>query len=572
MSQPDHASSLPPDDTLAWGDGSGTRDLSGVTLGDFHVDRLLGKGGMGEVYLARQTSLNNREVALKVLRPDLLRNPTYLSRFEAEAWSAAKLNHPNIVHIYSVGSFDGVRYIAMEYVQGTNLRDYIIKKGPPEMNLALSIMRQATAAVGAAGELGLIHRDIKPENMLITRKGLVKVADFGLCRDQDRSGGHLTQDGVTMGTPLYMSPEQAQGHPLDHRSDLYSLGVSFYHMLAGVPPFKAESPVALALKHVKDIPPTLSIHRPDILPELERLVMKLMSKKPADRYQSAAEVLKDLSRVREAYQLASTQVGKGVDVSLTSQPAAVVPTPERSPGKPATAPARAPGPSLKERLSGLNVFSRRVAIGVLLVATASGLLSGAMARPKDLLGPNSPPGEKRVILWLAPDWKAIPKQASAAAQYRYAQTKASTGERDAAWIAVIGNFPGASSWVEGASTQLARELFRQGDVRRISILRGELERTGRGHDVMLTKVLKAAEDILRNHDLDGVNVVFDQGFVNQFVDSRQVELALEIVSRSVQDARTAGKPAVLANRLRAVQGQLFQKLIDIRRLDGLAPN
>src|SRR4051812_31941574 len=290
MSEPDRASS-PTDTPPGWGSVSPApraRDLTGASLGDFQVDRLLGRGGMGEVYLARQVSLN-RAVALKVLRPDLLDNKTYLSRFEAEAWSAAKLNHPNIVHIYTLGEAEGLRYIAMEYVEGSNLRDYIERKGPPGLPQALSIMRQAGAAVGAAGEVGLVHRDIKPENLLLTRKGQVKVADFGLCRDLDSDRHHVTQSGVTMGTPLYMSPGQARGQSMDHRSDLYSLGVTYYHMLAGQPPFKADTAIALALKHVKDTPASLSVHRPDIAPELDRLVLKLMAKAPADRYQSAAE-------------------------------------------------------------------------------------------------------------------------------------------------------------------------------------------------------------------------------------------------------------------------------------------
>ncbi len=215
-------------------------DLTGLTLDDFRVEKLLGRGGMGEVYLATQISLN-RPVALKVLRSDFAANPTYLGRLKTEATAVAKLNHPNIVHVYTLGCVDDIHFIAMEYVQGTNLRDYIMKKGALDLPLAYSIMKQTGQAIGAAGEIGLIHRDVKPENILMTRKGRVKVADFGLCRDQDGQGLHLTQSGVTMGTPLYMSPEQAQGHAVDHRSDLYSLGVTFYHMLAGVPPFRAET-------------------------------------------------------------------------------------------------------------------------------------------------------------------------------------------------------------------------------------------------------------------------------------------------------------------------------------------
>src|SRR5262245_25895277 len=246
MSEPEKSATPPVDDTAAWTSGGrggsrdvAARDLTGKTLGDFQVERMLGRGGMGEVYLARQISLN-RPVALKVLRTDMLSNQTYLSRFDAEATAVARLNHPNIVHVYMLGCVAGVRFIAMEYVQGTNLREHLLKKGALELPLALSILRQAAVAIGAAGEIGLIHRDIKPENLLLTRKGQVKVADFGLCRDQDASKIHLTQPGVTMGTPQYMSPEQAQGHALDHRSDLYSLGVTAYHMLTGNPPFRGE--------------------------------------------------------------------------------------------------------------------------------------------------------------------------------------------------------------------------------------------------------------------------------------------------------------------------------------------
>ena len=229
------------------------RDLTGVTLDDFRVEKVLGGGGMGEVYLATQVSLN-RSVAIKVLKSDFASNPTYLGRLKTEATAVAKLNHANIVHVYTLGCVDNIHFIAMEYVQGTNLKEYIVKKGALDLSLAYSIMRQTGQAIAAAGEVGLIHRDVKPENILLTKKGKVKVADFGLCRDQEGQGLHLTQSGVTMGTPLYMSPEQAQGHQVDHRSDLYSLGVTFYHMLTGMPPFQAETALALALKQVRERP------------------------------------------------------------------------------------------------------------------------------------------------------------------------------------------------------------------------------------------------------------------------------------------------------------------------------
>ena len=302
-------------ENTAWagdGDPHPHRDLTGVTLGDFQVEKLLGQGGMGDVYVATQLSLN-RPVALKVLRSNYASNPTYLARLRSEATAVAKLNHPNIVHVYTLGCVDQINFIAMEYVQGTNLREYFIKKGALDLPLAFSIMRQTGQAVGAAGEVGLVHRDIKPENILITKKGRVKVADFGLCRDQESGSAHLTQHGSTMGTPLYMSPEQAQGHVTDHRSDLYSMGVTFYHMLAGVPPFHADTPLALALKQVREMPRSMLIHRPDLPAELDQLVLKLMAKSPEDRYQSAALMLADLAKIRD-----TLHIGASVAFSATA--------------------------------------------------------------------------------------------------------------------------------------------------------------------------------------------------------------------------------------------------------------
>ena len=183
-------------------------DLSGKTLADFRILRRLGTGGMGQVYLAEQISLK-RPIALKILKSDLASNPTSLKRFRAEGEAVARATHGNIVQVYAFGDVDGLHYMAMEYVEGLNLREYIAKKGSPPVALALNIMRQVTAALQRAAELGIVHRDIKPENILLTRKGLVKVADFGLsrCFADERQTSALTQPGVTMGTPLYMSPE-----------------------------------------------------------------------------------------------------------------------------------------------------------------------------------------------------------------------------------------------------------------------------------------------------------------------------------------------------------------------------
>lgn len=275
-------------------------DLTGRTLGDFQVLRKIGQGGMGQVYLARQLSLK-RDVALKLLRGDLSQNATALKRFQAEAEAVARISHPNIVQVFAIGEQDGLRFMALEYVEGRNLRDFLERKGPPELPIALAIIRQVAAALQRASELGIVHRDIKPENILLTKKVEVKVTDFGLSRltIDDQQPLNLTQSGVTLGTPLYMSPEQVRGLPTDHRSDLYSFGVTCYHLLAGHPPFSGTNAIDVAMKHVNEQPEPLTSIRPDLPPDLCALVHKLMAKNPDDRYASAKDVLRDVAKLRE---------------------------------------------------------------------------------------------------------------------------------------------------------------------------------------------------------------------------------------------------------------------------------
>jgi serine/threonine-protein kinase len=280
--------------------GSELVDVSGQTLGDFHLLRKLGEGGMGQVYLAEQVSLKRR-VALKLLRQELASNEVSRKRFEQEAKAVAKLTHANIVQVYAVGESQGLLYMALEYIDGRNLREYLSHKGPPELPGALSILRQSASALQRAAELGIVHRDIKPENILLTRKGEVKITDFGLSRviSESQPATHLTQTGTTMGTPLYMSPEQVEGKPLDHRTDIYSLGVTCYHMLAGQPPFEGETAFAVALQHVQAEPISLKDLRPDLPPEVCAIVGKMMAKRPEQRYQTAREILQDLKRLAQ---------------------------------------------------------------------------------------------------------------------------------------------------------------------------------------------------------------------------------------------------------------------------------
>lgn len=274
-------------------------NLANRRLGDYHILRRLGRGGMGDVYLAEQESLK-RHVAFKVLRPNLAVDQAYVQRFTQEARAAAKLVHANIVQIYEVGCRDGWHFISLEYVPGGNLRQLITRQGHPlNAQQAMLVMRQVAAALQKAAEQGIVHRDIKPENILLTPSGEAKVADFGLARfTGDGEALQLTQQGTTMGSPLYMSPEQAEGKAVDPRSDIYSLGATCFHMLTGRPPFEGPTALSVAMAHVKTPPPLLSQLRPDLSPALCDLVQRMLAKRPQDRIASASEILKALRTIQ----------------------------------------------------------------------------------------------------------------------------------------------------------------------------------------------------------------------------------------------------------------------------------
>jgi serine/threonine-protein kinase len=270
-------------------------DLVGKKLKDFYVLRRLGRGAMAEVYLAQQLSLG-RQVALKVLNSELAGDPNYVRRFHHEARAAAALVHAGIVQIYEVGQDDNVHFIAQEYVAGRNLGEVIRSHGSLAPPLVLDILRQVAAALSKASSQGIVHRDIKPENIMLAGSGDVKVADFGLARVQGDGGANLTQVGVTMGTPLYMSPEQIEGREIDSRSDIYSLGVTAYHMLSGDPPFSGDSPLAVAVQHLNQPAPPLTLAG---LSEsgvgLSKVIERMMAKKPADRFRDPAALLEELN-------------------------------------------------------------------------------------------------------------------------------------------------------------------------------------------------------------------------------------------------------------------------------------
>jgi serine/threonine-protein kinase len=275
--------------------------LVGRRLGDYQVMRKLGRGGMADVYAARHLSLG-RDVALKVLRRDFARDEDYVARFRREARAAAKISHPNIVAVYDVGCTDDTHYIVQELIDGPNLRESLDREGPISIETAVEILVAVGSALETAAEAGITHRDIKPENIMRSARGEIKVADFGLARlgvGSDASRADLTQAGLTLGTPRYMSPEQVQGKPVDARSDLYSLGVSLYHLLAGQPPFNADEPLALAVMHLHDTPKPLDHARsirdesgnPDLPEWLVAVISRLMAKLPEDRFQTPSQLL-----------------------------------------------------------------------------------------------------------------------------------------------------------------------------------------------------------------------------------------------------------------------------------------
>jgi serine/threonine protein kinase len=251
---------------------------------------------MADVYLAEQTSLGRR-VAVKVLRPETLRHPGAVDRFEREARAAAALVHGNIVQIHEVARIDGVHFLVSEYVEGPSLRAWLRSRGVLEPGQALEVLRQVGSALSRAAEQGIVHRDIKPENLLVTLTGEVKVADFGLARVAADDVA-LTQSGMTLGTPLYMSPEQGRGGEVDSRSDLYSLGATVYHLLVGQPPFTGPTSVSVAMAHVTDPVVPLAVHRPDVPAALCAIVDRLLAKTPADRFEDPRSLVDAVDDVR----------------------------------------------------------------------------------------------------------------------------------------------------------------------------------------------------------------------------------------------------------------------------------
>lgn len=406
------------------------QDLTGNELGDYRVLRRVGSGGMAEVYLAEQRSLE-RQVALKVLHERLADDASYVERFAQEARAAAKLVHPNIVQIYDVGQADGFHFISQEYVPGKNLGQLLERQGALEPGLVLDILRQVVSALCRSHELKIVHRDIKPENIMLSHSGEVKVADFGLARITNTDTKTLTQVGVTMGTPLYMSPEQIEGRPIDIRSDIYSLGITCYHLLSGQPPHNGDTALAIAMQHLNTLPTPLENLQQGLPSALARMVHQMLAKKPENRPANPGELLLALRSL--ATTAAEEGWAEGPDAWTLAEWIATEET--RSPTSKQLS-------DLMKQETSLQAVSRQWGGALLLAAAAlvAGLAVAAVTRPKPYLNGFESP--------------EVPTRETAEAQLFYAKL---TDSPDA-WISVWEKFPKADPYLH--------QLARQGLVRR----------------------------------------------------------------------------------------------------------
>ncbi len=322
----------------------------------YRVEARIGSGGMAEVYRGFDTVLN-RTVAIKVLLPQFARDAGFVARFRREAQAAARLNHPNIVGVYDTGSDGDTQYIVMEFVEGRTLHDFLQAGKQMGVMQALDLGERITEAVSAAHAQGVIHRDIKPANVMVTRDGAVKVMDFGIARIE--TAETAPQTSAVLGTAAYLSPEQAQGMPVDARTDIYSLGTVLYELLCGRPPFTGDSPVAIAYKQVNEMPEPPSALNRDVSPRLDAVVMKALSKNPANRYQTARAFMEDLERVRNGRDVDATPLMAAANGAEATQ---VIARPQSTQVLP---------PQTDEPGSG-----RKVWLGVLIGILIVGLLAG----------------------------------------------------------------------------------------------------------------------------------------------------------------------------------------------------
>jgi len=347
--------------------------------GRYAILERVGTGGMAEVYRARDELLG-REVAVKVLSERFSSDRSFVERFRREAQAAANLNHPNIVSLFDYGSDDGTYFIVMEFIDGSSLSEIIHREGALMPERAAEIASDVARALERAHAQGLVHRDIKSGNIMITRAGQTKVTDFGIARAVGRDGEQtMTQTGMVIGTAAYLSPEQAQGNPVDGRSDVYSLGVVLYEMLTGRTPFSGDTALSIAYKHVREDPRPPSELNRDVSPQLDAVTLKALAKNPDNRYSTAAEMSEDLQRFMHGQKVQATPLladqtavlGRGTGTQVLSQ------TEVRAPESP---PPRRAGWYVAIVILALGL------VGVLVWLLADNLFGGAEVRVPDVVG------------------------------------------------------------------------------------------------------------------------------------------------------------------------------------------
>ena len=296
-----------------------TMNIKGILLDNrYRIVDKIGVGGMADVYLGEDTLLG-RQVAIKVLHANFANDDEFVTRFKREAQAAGKLNHPNIVNMYDVGFDQDLHYIIMEYVNGETLKEYITRHGRLSIDEAVKFTIAIAEGLEHAHTMGIVHCDIKPHNVIITQTGRVKVTDFGIARAMNATNTVMYTNSI-LGSAHYLSPEQASGKPVDGNTDIYSLGVVLYEMLTGRVPFEGETPIAVALKHVREkvAPPTR--YNPSIPPLLEAVVMKALSKNPSDRFESISDMISDL-RLSQGFTMGKTQRHEPYDFATQMIPA-----------------------------------------------------------------------------------------------------------------------------------------------------------------------------------------------------------------------------------------------------------
>ncbi|MEA2407823.1 MAG: eukaryotic-like serine/threonine-protein kinase [Thermoleophilaceae bacterium] len=348
-------------------------EVAGNTVvdGRYRVLRRLGSGGMADVYCAEDTHLG-RQVAIKILHRRFAQDQEFVERFRREAKAAAGLQHPNVVGVFDRGEHEGTYYIAMEFLEGRTLKDIAASEAPLPQERVIDLGLQILQAAGFAHRHGVIHRDFKPHNVIVEANGHAKVTDFGIAR---AGASEMTETGSIMGTAQYLSPEQAQGHAVTATSDIYSIGVMLYEMLAGRLPFDGDSAVAVALKHLSEQPAPISQWRPDVHPALEAVVMAALAKDPEQRWQSAEDLAAGLEGAR-------AQIEAGPNGGQDTAAFAAIPMPETAPTQVAVAPpavvapVAGPDPQRERRWPWYTIgFLALALLAVLLYLVLSGLLA-----------------------------------------------------------------------------------------------------------------------------------------------------------------------------------------------------